>query len=385
MEKFPDMLFRVLDVWAWDLMKMCSGIYNRTERIYMRRLKMDRKYQIFVSSTYKDLIEERQSAINVIMKLGHIPAGMELFTATGEEQFETIKPIIDESDYYLIILGGKYGSISSKEKVSYTEKEFDYALSKGKRIIAFVHSDPDNLHSSQREEKAQMISKFRKFREKILRERMVCMWENKAQLAANISTSIANVINQFPEKTYWIHINEDKDKVSKDDLIRQLKIDDCLIKYCNEDCFVYSTNVPQNSLNVNSVDETSKELELGIKFDIISQNDYSDKFAGYCIKDLPDDWRGLIQNGYFLNINYETDNDVNIWVEIKTSHIELYKKEFLLSGKNSITIDMGKYAKNKDKWVGISEMCLVFRPYYNKSVDGNIKISDISFVNGYVE
>ena len=55
---------------------------------------MNKKYQIFVSSTYKDLKQERQVAIDSIIKLRHIPAGMELFSATGENQFEMIKPII---------------------------------------------------------------------------------------------------------------------------------------------------------------------------------------------------------------------------------------------------------------------------------------------------
>lgn len=68
---------------------------------------MKKKYQIFVSSTYNDLKDERQVAIDTIMKLGQIPAGMELFSATGENQFEMIKPVIFESDYYLLIVAGK--------------------------------------------------------------------------------------------------------------------------------------------------------------------------------------------------------------------------------------------------------------------------------------
>ena len=40
-----------------------------------------KKYQIFVSSTFTDLIAERQSAVEAILKAGHIPAGMELFTS----------------------------------------------------------------------------------------------------------------------------------------------------------------------------------------------------------------------------------------------------------------------------------------------------------------
>ena len=49
------------------------------------------KFQIFVSSTYIDLTDERQAAVEAILKAGHIPAGMELFTAGDESQLTTIK------------------------------------------------------------------------------------------------------------------------------------------------------------------------------------------------------------------------------------------------------------------------------------------------------
>lgn len=89
---------------------------------------MNKKYQIFVSSTYKDLKQERQLAIDSIIKLRHIPAGMELFSATGENQFEMIKPIIYESDYYLLIVAGKYGTVCEDIGLSYTEMEYDFAV-----------------------------------------------------------------------------------------------------------------------------------------------------------------------------------------------------------------------------------------------------------------
>ena len=66
---------------------------------------MDKRYQVFVSSTYADLREERQRAIQTVIKMGCIPAGMELFPAVDEEQFEFIKSVIDDCDYYLLIVG----------------------------------------------------------------------------------------------------------------------------------------------------------------------------------------------------------------------------------------------------------------------------------------
>lgn len=101
---------------------------------------MNKKLQVFVSSTYTDLIEERQAAVEAILDAGHIPAGMELFKA-GKSQMQTIRKWIDESDVYMLILGGRYGSIEEESGLSYTELEYKYALSKKMPFFAVVLSE----------------------------------------------------------------------------------------------------------------------------------------------------------------------------------------------------------------------------------------------------
>ena len=88
---------------------------------------MDKRYQVFVSSTYADLKEERRAIIQTVIELNCIPAGMELFPASNEEQFSFIKRVTDDCDYYLLVIAGRYGSVGT-DGISYTEKEFDYAL-----------------------------------------------------------------------------------------------------------------------------------------------------------------------------------------------------------------------------------------------------------------
>jgi hypothetical protein len=97
-----------------------------------------RKLQVFVSSTFIDLKEERQAAVQAILTAGHIPAGMELFSAGDQSQMDVIKRWIDESDIFLLILGGRYGSIESESQKSYTHLEYEYALEKGKALFAVV-------------------------------------------------------------------------------------------------------------------------------------------------------------------------------------------------------------------------------------------------------
>lgn len=96
---------------------------------------------MFVSSTYTDLIEERQAAVEAILDAGHIPAGMELFKAGNDSQLKTIYKWIDASDVYMLILGGRYGSIEPKSNKSYTQLEYEYAISKNIPVFAVVLSD----------------------------------------------------------------------------------------------------------------------------------------------------------------------------------------------------------------------------------------------------
>lgn len=97
-----------------------------------------KKFQIFVSSTYDDLKNERQAAVEAILEAGHIPAGMELFAAGDKSQLETIKKWIDASDIYMLILGGRYGSIEPETGLSYIEVEYKYALEKEIPLFAVV-------------------------------------------------------------------------------------------------------------------------------------------------------------------------------------------------------------------------------------------------------
>jgi hypothetical protein len=102
---------------------------------------MHKKLQIFVSSTFLDLRHERQAAVSAILENGHIPAGMELFAAGDEEQMRVIRRWIDESDIFLLILGGRYGSLDPKSGKSYTHLEYEYAIDNQKPHFAIAMTD----------------------------------------------------------------------------------------------------------------------------------------------------------------------------------------------------------------------------------------------------
>lgn len=102
---------------------------------------MSKKLQVFVSSTYTDLREERQAVIEAILRARHIPAGMELFAAGDKCQLEIIKEWIQDSDIFMLILGGRYGTIEPDSGKSYIELEYEYANSTNKPYFAAVMHD----------------------------------------------------------------------------------------------------------------------------------------------------------------------------------------------------------------------------------------------------
>ena len=101
---------------------------------------MNVKYQIFVSSTYEDLKDERNEVIKACLNMGHIPVGMEMFNAADEEHSQVITRTIDQCDYYVVIVAHRYGSVIP-EGVSFTEKEYDYAVAQDVPVLGFVIED----------------------------------------------------------------------------------------------------------------------------------------------------------------------------------------------------------------------------------------------------
>lgn len=101
-------------------------------------VKVDKKLQVFVSSTYLDLIEERQKAVEGILRSGHIPAGMELFIPNNKTQWKIIEKWIKESDILMLIFGGKYGSVEEVSGKSYTQLEYEFATSNNIPVFALV-------------------------------------------------------------------------------------------------------------------------------------------------------------------------------------------------------------------------------------------------------
>lgn len=175
----------------------------------------DKKYQVFISSTYADLIEERRKVLDILLMADCIPAGMEAFVATDNEQFEVIKKVIDLCDYYILILGMRYGSISPTTGISYTEMEYEYAKEKGIPVLVFAIDGEITLPEEKCDTDPSKIEKLNMFREKALKNRLASIWKNSDDLSGKVAISIMRAKAEIERPGWQRAVNYDEASLRK--------------------------------------------------------------------------------------------------------------------------------------------------------------------------
>lgn len=155
--------------------------------------------------------------MQALLELDCIPSGMELFPAANEDQWTLIKEVIDECDYYIVILGGRYGSTDG-DGVSFTEKEYRYALETEKPIIGFLHEDISNLSVSKSEQTDDGKKKLQEFRE-LVQSKVCKFWATPETLGSVVSRSLINLQRRHPG-VGWIRGDVTTDKEASAQIVR---------------------------------------------------------------------------------------------------------------------------------------------------------------------
>lgn len=170
-------------------------------------MTVEKREQVFVSSTFKDLVEERAAVIQTLLEADCIPAGMEMFPASDTDKFDLIKGVIDLCDYYVVIVGGRYGSVDPEAELSYTEMEYDYAVQTGKPVMAFLHGDTGKLPGAKLDLDKDLRDKLDAFRSKAEASRTVKYWSEPGDLKGQVALAMIQVRKSHPAEG-WIRASK---------------------------------------------------------------------------------------------------------------------------------------------------------------------------------
>lgn len=223
----------------------------------------NKKYQIFISSTYDDLRDERQAAVEAILKAGHIPAGMELFAAGDESQMEAINRWIESSDIYMLILGSRYGSIESTTGISYIELEYDLAVALEKPVFAVVLSD--SALDLKLKSKGKVVietehpQEYKLFRQKVL-SKICSFFSDCKDIKLAIHESIPDIKLRH-ELIGWVSASEMPDTKVYINEINRLSEENARLREENENLQNRLEGLPKDSKKREDYDELIKILD----------------------------------------------------------------------------------------------------------------------------
>ena len=253
---------------------------------------MNKRYQVFVSSTYEDLQDERKTVMQTLLQMDCIPCGMELFPASDDDQWTFIKKVIDDCDYYILVLGGRYGS-TNQDGMGYTEMEYRYAVNSGKPVAAFVIKDQQQLIGEKIESTDEGKAKLKAFR-KLVQKKLTKYWTNKDDLAGAVSLSMNNLIRQFPSPG-WIKANEAVDEKSIKEILRLQKENEGLKQQIEET----TTKAPTGT---ESLSQGNDKIMLSLQF----RGESRTKYDHYEIN-VVNTWNDIfsILSPYLINENKE--------------------------------------------------------------------------------
>ena len=161
-------------------------VYNKIAKCMKEGFRVKKIYSAFISSAFESLRDERKEVINALLDFRVLPIGMEHFTVSTNGEFSDIQELIDDSDFFIMLLGGRYGSCD-KEGISWTEREYIYAVQKEKPIIVIACDEFVELLEKDSLELSEDQRKQVEFRNRITGYVQV----------ATTELSIEKIINQF--------------------------------------------------------------------------------------------------------------------------------------------------------------------------------------------
>lgn len=175
-------------------------------------------FEIFLSSTYKDLGPHRGKVHDMVERLGEASIGMETFGAKPERPLTTCMLEVGRADALVVIVGHRYGWIPSQDEGgdgdrSITWWEVQWALDAGKPVYTYLidmnapwtgEKEQDRLVCAvsdvERKEVVRAVQGLQSFRSFLNSNTTHELFTSADDLAGKVATSLANWLRDQQSK-----------------------------------------------------------------------------------------------------------------------------------------------------------------------------------------
>ncbi|MBI3913063.1 MAG: TIR domain-containing protein [Chloroflexi bacterium] len=162
---------------------------------------MKKPLTIFVSSTFADLVNEREGVVAAITKLQHQYDSMEFFGARSERPIETCLAEVRRSNVLVVIVGHRYGSIVPEMGISFTEAEYNEGYRLGKPSLVYVRDDNVPILPKYIERDPEKMTLLEKFKDTLKSRHTVATFRDAHDLSLAVAADLSRVAQALEETT----------------------------------------------------------------------------------------------------------------------------------------------------------------------------------------
>lgn len=105
--------------------------------------------RVFISSTYEDLLPERDAITALGARLKASFVGMEIFSSSSQTPLEVALQYVSQCDTAVFVIAHRYGSIDEESGKSYVQLEYECAARMNKEILVYIKADSALIKISQ--------------------------------------------------------------------------------------------------------------------------------------------------------------------------------------------------------------------------------------------
>jgi len=163
---------------------------------------MDRRFQVFVSADFSGEQGARAETARALLEQGCLPVGMGLYPIDAPGAWRLTERLIEEADFYVLVLAGRYGPVLPETGLGRLEMEYEQALAAGTPVLACLHAEPMELAPERRDPEPGLAARRAAFDAKA-RERAHRDWVTPADLGAALARALGQSIRRAGE-TGWL-------------------------------------------------------------------------------------------------------------------------------------------------------------------------------------
>lgn len=197
------LMISIVEIYYYHDLKLYGLYYKLIYNKNFGLIWMPYRYSanIFLSSTSKDLQEERKICVEAINR-NYKANNMENWGASPLSVKDKLVDELDKSAAVVLILGFKYGSVIDGETISYTEFEFDYSIDNGLPILSFIKLNEDGewVPDETDDERKELLKNFKS---KIEKHSIIDYFGPEDNLKEMVAISLSNNDDIITNNVVW--------------------------------------------------------------------------------------------------------------------------------------------------------------------------------------